>query len=236
MPNAALSAAYFAALLRQDWRCYAAQLPRCATVKTDTAAVAAETPLLPRSCQEWHCRCRGRNCRVALPRLALPLTRQKLPRCTAAGAAETPPLPRCALAKNGIAAGAAKTAALHCRWRGRKPPLPRSALAKNGTHAVRRCRGRKRGKTSHLTPFGVGSAFAKTGTAADAAENAALCHAKDGFTAPVAALRTRQEWHGTPSPPPRQEWHSRRAAALRQEWHVTPSPAPLRGTASSGAG
>ena len=166
MPCAACYAAYFAALLRQDWRCYAAQLPRCATVKTDTAAVAAETPLLPRSCQEWHCRCRGRNCRVAMPRLALPLTRQKLPRCTAAGAAETPPLPRCAPAKNGIAAGAAKTAALHCRWRGRNPPLPRSALAKNGTHAVRRCRGTQ---TAALTAAVAAklprSALAKNGTA-----------------------------------------------------------------------
>ena len=89
------------------------------------------------------------NCRAApLSRLTLPLSRQKHRCCratarngTAAGAAETPPLPRCALAKNGIAAGAAKTAALHCLWRGRNPPLPRSALAKNGTHAVRRCRG-----------------------------------------------------------------------------------------------
>ena len=149
MPNAALSAAYFAALLRQDWRCYASQLPRCAAVKTDTAAVAAETPLLPRYCHEWHCRCRGRNCRVALPRLALPLTRQKLPRCTAAGAAE----------------------------------------------------------------------------------NAALCHAKDGCTAPVAALRTRQEWHcrwrgkncRAALPLTRQKTT---VAALRacQEWHSRRAP------------
>ena len=62
--------------------------------------------------------------------MALPLTRQKLPRCTAAGAAETPPLPRCALAKNGIAAGAAENAAkLRTALRTVSAPhLPRLAL------------------------------------------------------------------------------------------------------------